>query len=52
MTGAQRLKLALRMSDMFRKQAASRIRKQHAEFSEQQAKDQLLFELYGFRRNS
>lgn len=52
MTAPERLRLALQMSEMFRQQALTRIRAHKPELDERGAMHQLIFELYGVRRNS
>jgi hypothetical protein len=50
--GAQRrIEIALDLSETVRELAKVRIRKQHPDFDEQAVHDQLMWELYGFRRN-
>ena len=48
----ERFRTACLMSQTMRDMAISRIRMAHPELSEQGIFDQLLFELYGFRRNT
>ncbi|MDX2054434.1 MAG: hypothetical protein SFV15_18680 [Polyangiaceae bacterium] len=52
MSGVERLRLALSMSEMFRQQALTRIRAHHPELDELGARKQLAFELYGIRRDT
>lgn len=46
MTGAQRLRIALDMSDFVRECAKSRIRKRHPEMTEQEVTRELIREMY------
>ena len=46
MTGAQRLKIALDMSEFVRECAKSRIRKRHPEMTEEQVARELIREMY------
>lgn len=46
-----RLRLACQMSDMVRELARARIRGWHPDWTDDQVRDELLFELYGFRRD-
>jgi hypothetical protein len=50
--GYERFRTACMMSQTMRDMALSRIRAAHPELSEQGVRDQLLFEWYGFRRNT
>lgn len=47
MTGAQRLLIALQMSDLVRKLAISRLRSEHPEWSEEELRLALLRSLFG-----
>ncbi|MEM9292118.1 MAG: hypothetical protein AAGD01_10595 [Acidobacteriota bacterium] len=47
MTGVQRLKIALDMSEFVRECAKSRIHKRHPELNEQQVTRELIREMYG-----
>ena len=47
MTGAQRLKVALDMSEFVRECAKSRIRKRQPEMTEEQVTRELIREMYG-----
>ena len=46
MTGAQRLKIALDMSEFVRECAKSRIRKRHPEMTDQEVTRELIREMY------
>lgn len=46
MTGAQRLRVALDMSELVRECAKSRIRKRHPEMTEEQVTRELIREMY------
>jgi hypothetical protein len=48
----ERFRTACLMSQSLRDMTLNRIRASHPDFSEQEVIDQLLFELYGFRRNT
>ena len=50
--GAERLATACRMSQAMRELALARIKSRQCEPNERQALEQLMAELYGFRRNS
>ena len=50
--GAGRFRLACRMSQTVRDLARSRIAAKHPEFDEAGIREQLLRELYGFRRDA
>jgi hypothetical protein len=50
--GPRRLLMAFRMSQTMRELALARIRKQNPSFDERAVLDQLMWELYGFRRNA
>jgi hypothetical protein len=50
--GPGRLLMAFRMSQTIRDLALARIRKQNPTFDERAVLDQLMWELYGFRRNA
>ena len=47
MTGAQRLRIALDMSEFVRECAKSHIRKRHPEMTEQEVTRELIREMYG-----
>ncbi|MEM9596679.1 MAG: hypothetical protein AAGD06_20590 [Acidobacteriota bacterium] len=47
MTGAQRLRIALDMSEFVRECAKSRIRKRHPEMTEREVTRELIREMYG-----
>ena len=49
---AGRFRLACQMSETVREFARARIRAQHPEFNDAQVRDQLIWELYGVRRDS
>ena len=51
MGGARRVEIAFELSELVRDLARARIRMQHPEFDNRSVEDELLWELYGFRRN-
>ncbi len=51
MGGARRVEIALELSELVRDLARARIRQQHPAFDDRAVEDELLWELYGFRRN-
>jgi hypothetical protein len=48
----ERFAMACRMSQTMREMAMSRIRQSHPDLNERGVLDQLIFELYGIRRNT
>jgi hypothetical protein len=48
--GFRKLLIACRMSDSIRDMARARIRTQHPDFDEIAVRDELIWELYGYRR--
>jgi hypothetical protein len=50
--GAGRMKMACQMSQTVRNLALDRIRRKNPSFDEQAILDELMWELYGFRRNA
>ncbi len=51
MGGARRVEIAFELSELVRDLARARIRKQHPSFDDRAVEDELLWELYGFRRD-
>ncbi len=49
--GARRVEIAFELSELVRDLARARIRRQHPLFDDRAVEDELLWELYGFRRN-
>jgi hypothetical protein len=48
--GPRKILIACQMSDAIREIARARIRTQHPDFDEARVQDELVWELYGFRR--
>jgi hypothetical protein len=48
--GPRKILIACQMSDSVREMARARIRAQHPDFDETAVRDELTWELYGFRR--
>ncbi len=51
MGGARRVKIAFELSELVRDLARARIRRRRPAFDDRAVEDELLWELYGFRRN-
>ena len=51
MGGARRVEIAFELSELVRDLARARIRRQHPAFDDRAVEDELLWELYGFRRS-
>ena len=50
MSGVRKILMSCAMSDEVRAIACARIESQHPEFTEEEVRDQLVWELYGIRR--
>lgn len=50
MGGARRVEIAFELSELVRDLARARIRRQHPTFDDRAVEDELLWELYEFRR--
>ena len=51
MGGERRVMIALELSETVRELARARIRRDHPDFDERAVEDELLWELYGYRRD-
>ncbi|HEY0156191.1 MAG TPA: hypothetical protein VGF28_02770 [Thermoanaerobaculia bacterium] len=49
-TPAERLRMALEMSDFARELSLAGLRKRHPELTEAELRDELMYQMYGFRR--